>query len=195
MIERFFPDKEVRCVEDITVEVLREEKIKGLILDIDNTLSEWKTDPSESVIAWLESLKKNGIKLCLVSNNRRSRVEVISKKLSINAVHGAIKPRRKAFLAAIRLMEIAPGETAVVGDQVFTDIYGGNRLNMLTIYVNPINDKDGWLVRFKRPIERWILQHFRAQKFRLLEKRIIWKMRSGRRKLRNYETIKRKGKF
>lgn len=187
MIERLFPDREVVRVEDISIESLEQENIKGLILDIDNTLSEWRADPTERVIAWLNLLKINGIKLCLVSNNNRLRVEDISKKLAINAVHGVIKPRRKAFLTAVALMGIAPGETAVVGDQIFTDIYGGNRLNMFTIYVNPINVIDGWFVKFKRPIEKWVLKHFRLQEFITKEKRMIWKMQSGRRKLRRFE--------
>ena len=184
MIERFFPDEEFKRVEDINIEFLMKENIKGLILDIDNTISEWKMEPTEDVMAWLDMMKENGIKLCLASNNRRARADYMSSLLGINAVHNSLKPSRRAFIAAMRLMGTNPSETAVVGDQVFTDIYGGNRLNLYTIFITPINVRDGWFVKFKRPLEKWVLKSFREKLFIRQERRKIWKMRSGRRKLK-----------
>ena len=187
MIERFFPDKEVGKVEEILIEDLKEKKIKGVILDIDNTISEWKLDPTDNVVAWLEMLKRNDIKICLVSNNRRARVERLSRKLELHAVHDAFKPRRKAFLSALVLMDIKAEETAVVGDQIFTDVYGGNRLNMYTIYVNPISERDHCFVKMKRPFERYVLRKYRMKKFKHNQQRLIWKKRSGSRKLKRLE--------
>lgn len=186
MIERFFPDREVRRVEDILLADLKENRIKGIILDIDNTISEWKKDPAENVTVWLEMLRNNEIQVCLVSNNTRTRVERLSRKLSLHAIHGAFKPRRKAFIAALALMGTEARETAVVGDQLFTDVYGGNRLNMYTIYVNPISEVDQWFVRIKRPLERYVLSKYRMREFKHKEKRMIWKERSGMHKLRKY---------
>lgn len=184
MIERFFPDEEVRKVEDIKLEVLMRKNIKGLIIDIDNTLGEWRKEPSENVIRWLESLKTNGIKICLVSNNRRARVEMYSRRLMLHAIHGAFKPRRRAFISAMILMNTLPEETAVVGDQIFTDIYGGNRLNLYTIYVNPITDKDNLFVMMKRPLERFVLKKYKSIGDLKSITRLNWKEKSGKRKLR-----------
>ncbi len=186
MIERLFPDKEVDKVESIGLKDLMDQGIKGVIIDIDNTISEWKLDPTENVAAWLEMLKSNGIKICLVSNNRRIRAEKLSRKLEVHAIYSAFKPRRKAFISAITLMGIKASETAVVGDQIFTDIYGGNRLNMFTIYVRPIADRDHWFVKIKRPFEKYVLAKFRVRDFEQKERRLMWKVSSGERKLKKH---------
>ncbi|MGE5473581.1 MAG: YqeG family HAD IIIA-type phosphatase [Ignavibacteriales bacterium] len=187
MIERFFPDMEVNKVEDISIDDLRDNNIKAIILDIDNTICEWKMEPAENVKAWLGLLKRNGIQICLVSNNKRYRVEKIGRILEINSIHSAIKPSRKGFLSAISIMNVTPEETAVIGDQIFTDIYGGNRLNMLTIYVKPICDKDYLFVRMKRPFERFILRKYKLCNYFQKEKRMVWKIRSRVKKYKSYE--------
>lgn len=184
MIERFFPDKVVNRVEDISIEDLKQENIKGLILDVDNTIAKRKLEPTEEVKAWIEVMKKNGIKICLVSNNNRSRVEKLSKNLKVNGIHGACKPAKRAFICALKLMGTKPSETAVVGDQIFTDVYGGNRLNLYTIYVNPIAEEDYFITQIKRPFERYVLKRFKDLTFRQKQKRFLWKLRSGRRKLK-----------
>ncbi|MGE5328904.1 MAG: YqeG family HAD IIIA-type phosphatase [Deltaproteobacteria bacterium] len=178
MIERFFPDMEVHKVEDISMDDLRQNNIKAVILDIDNTICEWKMEPSENVKAWLGLLKRNGIQICLVSNNKRYRVEKVGRILGINSIHNACKPCGKAFLSAITIMGVTPQQTAVIGDQIFTDIYGGNRLNMLTVYVRPICEKDYLFVRMKRPFERYILRKSRLSTYSQKEKKMIWKQKS-----------------
>jgi len=178
VIERFFPDMKVDKVEDISMDDLRENKIKALILDIDNTICEWKMEPKENIKAWLNLLKRNGIQICLVSNNKRYRVEKVGRILEINSIHSALKPSRKAFLSAASVMGVGPEQIAVVGDQIFTDIYGGNRLNMFTIYVNPICEKDYLFVRMKRPFEGFVLRKYRSRTYIQKQKRIMWKQRS-----------------
>lgn len=184
MIERFFPDIEVDKVEQISMDDLRENRIKAVILDIDNTICEWKMEPTENVKAWLNLLKRNGIKICLVSNNKRYRVEKVGRLLGINAIHSALKPSSKAFLSAILMMDVTPEQTVVIGDQIFTDIYGGNRLNMLTIYVRPICQNDYLFVKMKRPFERFILRRYRISSFFQKEKRMIWKQQCSMKRLK-----------
>lgn len=184
MIEKFFPDIIVDKVENLGMNYLRENDIKALIIDIYNTICEWKTGPTDSVKAWIDMMKNNGIKLCLVSNNKRYRVEKVSKTIGISAIHGAKKPLKGAFLSAVKLMNVSPEACAVVGDQVFTDIYGGNRLNMNTIYVKPICKKDYLFVRMKRFFEKFVLYKFKRATFEQTEKRTIWKYRSAINKLR-----------
>ena len=187
MIERLFPDEEVNKVEDITVDYLSKRNIKALILDIDNTLSDWNSDPESSVINWLETMKRNDIKLCLVSNNKKTRVEKVGAMLSIHAIHSALKPRRRAFISALTLMGVKAAETAVMGDQIFTDVYGGNRLNMYTIYVRPISERETAFIKMKRPFEKFILAKFRIKELGHSERRMVWKERSGKIKLRRIE--------
>jgi HAD superfamily phosphatase (TIGR01668 family) len=81
-------------------------------------------------------------------------------RLQLNAVHRAMKPGTQAFLKAGRFMGIGNGNIAVVGDQIFTDVYGGNRAGMFTILVHPIDKREGKLVRFKRIFEKRILTRY-----------------------------------
>lgn len=187
MIERFFPDKEVRKIEQIALGDLKDKGIKALIIDIDNTIAPWNEEPSDEKVLWLKTMQCNGMKVCLISNNSRQRVEGLSINLGIHGIHGALKPRRKAYISAISLLGVKAKETAVIGDQLFTDVYGGNRLNMYTIYVNPISEKDYFFVNIKRYFERYVLKKYHAQDFDQKEDRYIWKSKSGERKLRKYE--------
>lgn len=185
MLEKFFPDEEVAKIEDISLEDLMQKNIKALIVDIDNTICEWKMEPNDDVRAWIKMMKRNGIQICLVSNNKRFRVEKISRILEINAVHNAAKPSRKAFLSAIGLMGVSYKETAVIGDQIFTDIYGGNRLGLYTIYVRPIALKDYLFVRCKRPFEWIILKKFRTRSLEQRSERDFWKTQCAIKRMGN----------
>jgi HAD superfamily phosphatase (TIGR01668 family) len=120
----------------------------------------------------------------LASNNKRNRVEKVGKSLGIDAIFGALKPRKKAFVSAMHLMQLNYDEIAVIGDQIFTDIYGGNRLNMYTIFVKPIGMNDYLFVRMKRPFEDIILSKYREQDFETKDRRLMWKEDSARKILR-----------
>jgi len=161
MIEKLYPKHKVDKIQDIELSMLKNKGIKGLILDIDNTLvPEHVAEPDENAIKWIERVKESGFKVCIVSNASEKRVVKFNEKLKVHAIHKASKPSRKAFLKAIRLMDIEAEETAVIGDQIFTDIYGGNRLNMFTILVTPIDKKEVFYVRIKRIAEKYVLSKY-----------------------------------
>lgn len=158
MIEKFYPSLKVDKAQDIKLEMLAKNKIKGLILDIDNTLvPEHVAEADQKAVKWIEKLKEAGFKVCIVSNASQKRVVKFNEKLKVYAIHRASKPGRKAFMKAVRLMEIETYETAVIGDQIFTDIYGGNKLNMFTILVKPIDKREVIFVKVKRIAEKCIL--------------------------------------
>ena len=79
-------------------------------------------------------MKKAGLKLCIISNALEERVRIVGEKLGIPWVARAIKPRKSPFKKALALLGTTPGETATVGDQLFTDIWGGNRMALFTIW-------------------------------------------------------------
>lgn len=161
MIEVLFPDLAVNKVQDIDLDILVKKNIKGLILDIDNTLVATETKEADTnTVNWIEMIEKSGLKACIVSNSSKKRVETFNAKLNIFALHRATKPSKKAFLAASKLMKIKPEETAVVGDQIFTDIYGGRKSNMYTILVKPIAKKEFFFVKFKRVLEKPVLKRY-----------------------------------
>ncbi|MBQ7667763.1 MAG: YqeG family HAD IIIA-type phosphatase [Clostridia bacterium] len=179
MIERFFPDMYVKKVEDINFDNLKNKGIKGMILDIDNTLIDYYKNIRESTIEWIDTAKKNDIKVYLVSNNSKERVNEIANKLSLKYVFHAAKPLKKGLVQAMNEMDINNTEVAVVGDQIFTDVYGGNRLNMLTILVEQISIKDIFVTKLKRPLEKYVLNRYNERSTEQDTKKASWKQKSA----------------
>ena len=144
---KIYPDKYIDKVEQITIEFLQKNKIKALILDVDNTLIDYNKNLSQSIIDWAKKLKKQGIKLYILSNtNQKEKVEKVAKTLEIQ-----------------KELKEKPENIGVVGDQIFTDILGGNRCNMFTILVEPIDPKDFWYTAWKRPIENKIKKEIKKR--------------------------------
>ena len=162
MIEMFFPDLFVDKIQDIDAAMLMKNGIKGLILDIDNTLvPPHVPEADKNALHWIENIKSKGVKVCIVSNAAKKRVEKFNEKLKLFAVHRALKPGGRSFKEAMKAMGLKPYETAVVGDQVFTDIWGGNLIGMHTILVKPIHRDESFFVRARRFMENIILKRYR----------------------------------
>lgn len=151
-------------VEDITINYLLENKIKVLILDVDNTLIDYYQNLTEDVIQWAKNLKGQGMKLYILSNtNNKEKVEKVANKLEIPYKNFAMKPLKKGFLQVQKEVNEEFEKIAVVGDQLFTDILGGNRCHMHTILIDPINPKDYWYTAWKRPIENKIKNKLKTE--------------------------------
>lgn len=155
------PNEYRESVLDIDLDYLKEKGISLLLLDLDNTLVEWhKEDISPSVIHWFREAKEKGFNLCILSNNCKERVEKISQSLGVSFIHKAIKPSKRAFRKAMRIYESNPWQTAVIGDQIFTDVLGGNRLGIYTILVTPLATKDFWGTKLvSRKLEKVVLKN------------------------------------
>jgi HAD superfamily phosphatase (TIGR01668 family) len=161
MIEKFYPSLAVDSIRDINTELLDKNNIKGLILDIDNTLvPNHVADADDRAVQWVGEMKAAGFKLCIVSNASKKRVVRFNDRLKLYAVHRAVKPGTRAFEKAARMMDFKNKNIAVVGDQIFTDVYGGNRVGMFTILVTPIDRREGKLVQFKRIFEKKVLKRY-----------------------------------
>ncbi len=156
-----YPKIYIKRVEEITIEMLQKNKIKALILDIDNTLIDYEENMEESVKQWAKDLKGQGTKLIILSNtNKKTKVEKVAKTLEIPYIYFAKKPLKSGFKKAKEQLKENEEHIAVVGDQIFTDIIGGNRCKMFTILVEPIKEKDFWYTAWKRPIENKIKNNF-----------------------------------
>ena len=152
-----YPKGYFKKVEDITIQYIIKNKIKVLKLDVDNTLIDYYENLSEEVQEWAKNLRGQGVKLYILSNsNKKEKVEKVAKTLEIPYKNFAMKPFKKGFLEIQKEIKESPENIAVVGDQIFTDILGGNRCKMFTILVEPINPKDYWYTAWKRPIENKI---------------------------------------
>lgn len=154
-----YPKKYLKNVTEITLEFLRENNIEGLILDIDNTLINFDREILKGAKQWCEDNKKNGIKMCILSNtNKVDKVEKVAKELELPYIFFAKKPCKSGFLKAKELMNLNEKNIAVVGDQIFTDVIGANRCKMYAILTKPIDKRDILATRIKRPLENWIVK-------------------------------------
>ncbi len=163
MFELFRPTCQAKSLDLIPVQKLVRDGIKGLIIDLDNTMTPWNdVEVGPKVAEWFSKLQKAGIKACVVSNNkRRQRVAVVAESLGIPFVFRATKPRRRAFRAGMAILGTGLHDTAVIGDQLFTDILGGNRLGLYTILVSPMSEREFIGTRFLRRMEKglvWLMR-------------------------------------
>ncbi|ADU51329.1 HAD superfamily (subfamily IIIA) phosphatase, TIGR01668 [Thermaerobacter marianensis DSM 12885] len=139
---------------------LRDLGVRGLVLDLDNTLARRDQPlPDETLRRWLDEARQQGFSACILSNNLEHRVQLFAQACGVPAVHAATKPRRRAFLRALQTIGVEPAQAAVIGDQIFTDVLGGNRLGMVTVLVTPLPGKEFVGTRLVRLVERWVLRH------------------------------------
>ena len=153
------PDEAHSRLVDIDLEGLLQKGIRALILDLDNTLVKWhEAEVPAEVDHWVDQAKARGFKLCIASNALPERVKLIAGRLGIPYVSGALKPRRTPFRKALMRMDVVSQETAVVGDQIFTDVLGGNRLGLYTILTRPLSRKEFPTTRMLRGLENWVIR-------------------------------------
>ncbi len=144
----------LRSVCDITPQLLEKFGIKGLLLDIDNTLTTHDNPiPASGVEAWIAAMQAAHIKLCLVSNNHPPRVQPFAARLGLDFVCEGRKPLSKGYRAAIKKMGLRRKETAAVGDQIFTDVLGANLFRVPCIFVFPIEMETTRFFKIKRKLE------------------------------------------
>ena len=149
-----YPNEYFDKIDKITIEYLQKNKIKALILDMDNTLINVKEEMPENIENWAKGLKGQGVKLIIVSNsNKKSKIEKTANKIGIKYIVFAKKPLKGGLKKAMKILGEKPENIAVVGDQIFTDIIGGNRCKMKTILIDSLEKKDFWYTAWKRPIE------------------------------------------
>ncbi|MGJ7921449.1 YqeG family HAD IIIA-type phosphatase [Neobacillus sp. LXY-4] len=164
MLKKFLPNQHVKSIFDITPKSLKEKGVKAIITDLDNTLVEWdRAYATPNLIEWFEDMKKNGILVTIVSNNNEERVKAFSDPLGIPFIFQARKPMVRAFQKALNQMGVQKEEAVVIGDQLLTDVLGGNRGGFHTILVVPVAKTDGFITKFNRQIERIILNWFRKK--------------------------------
>lgn len=146
-------------ITDITFKILEKYGIKFLILDVDNTLSTHHgTVLTDGLEEWLESMKNAGIGLVILSNSKRERVEPFAERLSLPYISMGLKPLPFKFKQTLNAIGAVKKETAIVGDQVFTDTLGGNLYGIKTVLLDPIKPETSKSFRFKRKIERKVIK-------------------------------------
>ncbi len=156
-----YPKLYCKNVLEITPEYLKDNGIKALILDVDNTLLDFDLKIIDGLDAWCENIKNNDIKCMILSNsNKTTKVKMVADLLKIDYIKFAMKPLKRGFKLAKKELQIPEENIAVVGDQIFTDVIGANRMKMHSILVKPLAEKDLWMTRFKRPLENFVIKKY-----------------------------------
>ena len=164
MYRYFVPSQYVHTVFDVTPESLKKKGVEGIITDLDNTLVEWdRPDATPKLVEWLADMKQAGIQVVIVSNNKEMRVKSFSDPLGIPFIFQARKPMGRAFRKALAIMEVKRDKVVVIGDQMLTDIFGGNLNKLHTILVLPVAKSDGFFTRFNRMVERRIMKKLKEK--------------------------------
>ncbi len=161
-MEKYIPDVYQKSIYTIDYRKLLERGIKCLLFDLDNTLvpiSIKKVNPK--IKSHFKELKKEGFVLYLFSNASSSRVKLFAEELGIKYCALARKPLKKRFEKLLYENDYNESQVAIIGDQILTDILGGNRVGITTILINPISPKDYFFTRITRVIERKIIKKLR----------------------------------
>lgn len=159
ILERFFPDIYVKSVYELPLEELKARGIKGLVFDIDNTVAPFDiAEPENDLIELFLFLKKQGFRLCILSNNNQERVKLFNKNLKTLAVHKAGKPGVRKLKLALEKLELSAKNTAMIGDQIFTDMWCGHRAGLTCILTAPICNRDQLVTKVKRGLEKQVLK-------------------------------------
>ena len=159
------PDIKLDRITEITVAMLEKRGINALILDVDNTLSTHHGQHlTEGLEEWLALMRENGIKMTVLSNSTTKRLSPFAEKIGLDFIAMGLKPLPFGYLRAIKALGSNKKNTAIVGDQVFTDTAGGNLVGLTTVLLTPIKPENSPRFRFKRMLEKKILKHYNVQK-------------------------------
>ena len=148
------PNVEFDIITDIGVDFLKENNIKGLILDVDNTQIDLSRNKIDGLDDWIDSIIKSGIKIAVVSNGRKKKqIDLLTKKHGLIYVFFALKPFKSGIKKAKKELNLCYNEIAEIGDQIFTDVWVSNRTKMFSILTKPVEMEKSFLQKFKRKVE------------------------------------------
>jgi HAD superfamily phosphatase (TIGR01668 family) len=159
MLKLFCPDLYIENIYKLDLNYIKKKNIKGILIDIDNTMLPWNSSHIEDrLMNWVSDCLKQGFSLCIISNNKYHRIQNCAERLGIPAVSGSLKPFKKAFKKGLNILGTQPEQTAVLGDQIFTDILGAKRMGLFAILVKPISSRELYWTRIMRTLERQLLK-------------------------------------
>ena len=158
------PNLKLDKITDITYEMLSKRGISALILDVDNTLSTHHGMVlCDGLEDWLALMKSKGIKLLILSNSKKKRVKPFAEKIGLDFISLGLKPLFIGYLRAIKRLKSKRKNTAIVGDQIFTDVLGGNFCGINTILLTPIKPETSLRFRIKRKLEKAVYKLYKIE--------------------------------
>lgn len=152
-----YPTIYFKRIYDIDFETLQNLGVNSLLLDVDNTLTIDKgTAPDTRTVEWIDRMRNSGVKMMIVSNGKSHRLKEFSKKLNLDCFAMACKPLPFKLKKAVKLISDDKNSVLMIGDQIFTDILGGNTVGIKTALLNPIETEKTFSFKIRRYFEKGI---------------------------------------
>lgn len=140
------PKLMAESITDLTPQLLQERGIALLMLDFDNTIVPYTTNrPTERMADWLRKMAASSVKVCVVSNSKKDRVKVFCGQYGIDCITHAKKPFSKGIRECLAKYSLPESGCALAGDQIYTDVLGGNCAGVQTVLVKAIDNHNFWL--------------------------------------------------
>lgn len=154
-MDNFVPDMYQKSIYHIDYDKLLEDGIKCILFDLDNTCIPYKEKvPNKKLIELFNDLKDMDFKLIIFSNATKRRISPFKDILNVDCLAMARKPNKKNFLKVLKLFNYELSDVVIIGDQLYKDILGGNRVGIRTILVNPMSLDDMFFTKLIfRPLE------------------------------------------
>ena len=164
-MQTFLPDIYQKSVYSINYEMLKSAGIKIILFDLDNTIIPLHAKSATKKIKDLfDDIKSMGIKPVIISNARKKRVAPFKDELVVDASFLSLKPLKWKYKKILKIYNVKPSEIAAVGDQLITDIWGANRMQITSILVNPMSSEDLTATKINRFFEKIIIRHYTKKK-------------------------------
>ena len=162
----FKPDLKLKRITDISKKHLDMLGVNCLLLDVDNTIStDHGAELADGVVLWIEKMKKEGIKLYILSNAKGYRIAPFAENLGLDYISLSMKPLPFGYLRGVRRAKGEIRKTAIVGDQIFTDILGGSFSGVKKILLTPIKPEDKLSFKIRRKLERYIFKIYKIKDY------------------------------
>ena len=152
------PTQKFDRIFDIPIEFLKENKIKLVLLDLDNTLTPWHDYVAcEKTVEWVNKVKQQQIAALILTNGRGRNAQDLAQKLEISVVSNAKKPFCRQIKRCLKEQNVQAAQALIIGDQLFTDILAANRAKTKSVLLEPISKREWWATKvFNRTRERLV---------------------------------------
>ena len=147
-----YPKLYVKRITDIDINYFKENNIKGLMLDVDNTLYDFNKNYVEGLDKWIEN------------SNKEDKVSKVANKIGAEYILFAMKPLTVGYKKGLKKLDLKASEVAEIGDQVFTDVLGSNLCKIHSILVEPMDSKDYLITKIKRPLENCVINSYKRKR-------------------------------
>ncbi len=158
-MEYYIPDLYVKSIYYVDYEKLKQRGIKCILFDLDNTLAPLSLKkPNKKIKDHFSKLKNMGFKVIIFSNSNKKRIKPFKDELEVDCAFNCKKPMKKKFNLILKEFKYKESEVVIIGDNIITDVLGGNKVGITTILINPISTKERKITKVLRIYEKYIIR-------------------------------------